>query len=406
VLVLVLVLIGLVSQQCAGQTIRPLGQFPVYSVAFLKAGRFTSNTPMGLLASAFGMLEGDGVYYVPKFDFSNINNTSPQLLDSTITWPNDPYFVPTGTIPGFSQIVMIGSGFLVPTKTSGYINAIDVQSGDVYQVSPYLEEWFYHRVRFMDVDGDGLQDIITSRATKPTFGSGQGELVWLKQPSSNTFDNPWTLTHLYGGPDFLFDLIDVNGDGYYEVAAAEFFGLQLTLTYSTKGNFSDPTTLKQVVIDANLKAGFDVHVLDVNGDGKKDLVATNHLGDGTGAVYAYEVPPNWQEGNWPRHVLASGFPVTEPGYGQAAPGAAIPFYPKTSTTSGRAWIILSGDGSQCAYELRPKSATGWDYSMTTIVNTAATVGQPTVADVNGDGWAEVFLSAYDTGIVYVYTYAP
>ncbi len=49
--------------------------------------------------------------------------------------------------------------------------------------------YFYHKADWYDVDGDGLLDLITARATKPLFGSGSGELLWLKQPSSSPLTN-------------------------------------------------------------------------------------------------------------------------------------------------------------------------------------------------------------------------
>jgi len=386
------------------QTIRQVGQFSIPSAAFLRLGRFTPSSPLSLLATAFGVFSGDGLYYIENIDLDNINSTNPTIISQDVLWPNEPAIIPTGTIKNYNKLVIVGGGFLVPTKGTGAITIFDLENNFAStEISVSKSGYFYHRVRWHDVNGDGLLDIITARATKPLIGSGSGELIWYQQPASDPLSGPWAVNHLADGPDFLFELLDVNNDGVPEVAAAEFFGEKLTLTYSTSGNWNDPSSIKQTVIDANIGSGFDVRILDISADGKQEIIATNHQGDGTGAVYAYEIPTNWQQGNWPRYTLAKSFPVREPGLNQAAPGAPIPFYP-TTDTSGRGWIILSGDGSQCAYELRPIS--GWEYNITTILNAVSTVGQPAVGDVNGDGYAEVFVPAYDSSTVYVFTYAP
>lgn len=121
--------------------------------------------------------------------------------------------------------------------------------------------------------------------------------------------------------------------------------------------------------------------------------------------------------------------MTQPGVGQAAPGAAFPFFPyspnrknpsqnnvlvnsqtesgilsESDATARMPWILLDGDGSQCAYQLKPLSP--WKYSVTTIINAQATVGEIAFKDIDGDGYVEFFVPAYDTGVVYAFTYGP
>lgn len=67
-------------------------------------------------------------------------------------------------------------------------------------------------------------------------------------------------------------------------------------------------------------------------------------------------------------------------------------------------IILSGDGSQECYLLMPLSP--WTYNVSVLVNVGGTVGTPAVGDVDNDGYAEVFVSAYDSSTVYAFSFAP
>lgn len=82
---------------------------------------------------------------------------------------------------------------------------------------------------------------------------------------------------------------------------------------------------------------FSVQVVDINGDGKKEILATNHDGQGNGGVFAYEL----SGGKWVRHDLAVGFPILNGGNFQAAPGAAEAFFPNKNSSS-RPHIVVSG----------------------------------------------------------------
>ena len=53
------------------------------------------------------------------------------------------------------------------------------------------------------MDGDGLVDSVSARATVPTFGSPKGELVWFKQPASNALGQTWAETVIGNGPDVM-----------------------------------------------------------------------------------------------------------------------------------------------------------------------------------------------------------
>jgi hypothetical protein len=100
------------------------------------------------------------------------------------------------------------------------------------------------------------------------------------------------------------------------------------------------------------------------------------------------------------------FVVRESGFAQAAPGNAIAFQPKIGDTS-KPWIAVSGDGSQQAYIVQPVSEdpNNWEYKTFVIVDSKGTVGQVVVGDVDNNGFSEIYLSIYDQGLVYGFTFS-
>jgi hypothetical protein len=66
-------------------------------------------------------------------------------------------------------------------------------------------------------------------------------------------------------------------------------------------------------------------------------------------------------------------------------------------------IVVAGDGAFQAYLLLP-AGSGFQYTTVVLDNAGGTVGAIGVADVNGDGFTELFVPNYDKNYVNVYTY--
>ncbi|KAG5653433.1 hypothetical protein H0H81_000435 [Sphagnurus paluster] len=371
-----------------------------------------SNT---LFVSSFHATGSDYVYRINNVASATkpagLAGLTATKIAGSVTWPNDVVAAPK-SIFGTDGVV-VGGGFLVPGKGNGglYFSPSASGSSGSWVTLAAKSGWFYHRAVFADMDGDGVLDMVSCRANQPLFGSASTMLVWLKPKDATKPTGTWVETEIGAGCDALFTVADLDNSGIPEIIAASYFTKQFNLFYSNaKTGFQNKADIKKVLLDGTIGAAFDVQFVDVNGDGKKDLLVTNHQGGSdkpSGSVYAYEIPAPASMADptaYQRHLLATGFPVTQGGLNQASPGSPVAFYPNAANKSGAPHIAVAGDAAQIAYVLIPDPKTPWTYTTTMLHNCGCTVGKLEVADVDGDGFAEVFVPCYDNGVLAAYSF--
>jgi len=159
------------------------------------------------------------------------------------------------------------------------------------------------------------------------------------------------------------------------------------------------------IIDTNLGLPFAVSLDDLDGDGKKELIATNHQDDETeikAAIFAYEVPwDNLIEGEYPRHTLAwHPSLIKQPGKGVGSPGFAYSFYPQKDMT-GPKHIVCAGDGSFDVWYLQPTGRFTYDIQ---ILDFPGTTGELLLRDFDGDGIMDILLPDNDEWALYGITF--
>ena len=402
----------------------------------------------------FTYLERDLVARLPNLGFKKpgqINSSDIEILtdqhlplgggDGTFLaantiWPNDTRRVPRDVF-NFEALV-IPQGFHTALKP-GRLSIVDLTNRDfsgnypeyvVHQSGTSAENpaKFYHHVEFVDMNGDGRKDMLTSRSgfrVGGNFTPPSGDLVWFEQPENYDGTQSWTEHRIYQmpfpgtGPDIDFKAADLNGDGIVEIVAPhvftgtpgpngeppengkiEIYGVPDGFTSWSGVGFEPgnrPPKIHTVVDDQGLP--FSVYITDLNRDGKKDILATNHqavesFSATPGRVLAIEQPADSKlfESKWQTHVLLDGIrpypnvPGRRPP-GRLAPGTAEAFYPSAFARNRKPWILVSGDEAGKVWVLKPNSQrrSNWQYDSAIVFDINDTFGEGTSQTPNDKG---------------------
>ncbi len=406
---------------------------------------------------------------------SDLNGTA------NTVWPNEVEKLPVGMLR--FNALLVPQGFISAAKPGRLtiINLDDAARTEylVHQstqssgspTDPANSPRAYHQGVFFDVDGDGLKDIVTVRSgfkVGATVYPPYGELVWFKNPGSALSPTvPWKETVLWGGPtagflgpDISLAAADLNRDGIPEIVATHFFS----------GGTGNPPTGGKIVLygapaggrwsDVNLATGklprvkdistnqgfpFGVQLVDLNRDGRLDVLASNHAPDNCttqtssvipGRVYALEMPTDGQifTSPWTTRILMDNIrpnpslPGTT-GSGRLAPGKARAFHTHRSLeATSKPYIVVGGDEAGKAWVLRPQNSivtTNWAYDSGLIFDLNLTYGanatqtpiasgpaagrtRSTIGGIgvryNKNGYAELYVPAYEAQGVHVFSY--
>jgi hypothetical protein len=393
-------------------------------------------------------------------------------------WPNENDRVPDGVLP--FQGVIVPGGFLSAEKPGRLtIVNLDDPSRAEYVVAEagtakpqcrdgkvVNEQWYYHQVVFHDMDGDGRKDVVTARASFKPFLHGcppAGELLWFRNPGPALKPEvPWQAHVLVGlpreldGPEVNMDLADLDGDGTPEIIATHFFtNDHISIFGAPRGmpwSAVDPAqglTVRRKAIMSGQGRPFAVEAVDLDLDGRLEVLTSNHQGDGCfevtkdaipGRVLALVPPDSGRifEDEWTTQVLKDGIrphptlPQPARGPGRLAPNRAVAFWPRRSMEGReRPWIVVGGDEASKVWVLRPvapKAKRDWRYESFVIFDINDHYGPGTtqtllesprgvkIGTIGGltwrydrpgpDGRAEIWAPVFEARQIHVFSFRP
>ena len=153
----------------------------------------------------------------------------------------------------------------------------------------------------------------------------------------------------------MFEVVQ-NFPGYENsliIFAAEFFNKKVTV-YEIK----NAEVVNYRILDTLIDQAYSVHYLDINADGKYELLVNNHEKDNTKAgIFLYEVPEDIFSGVFKRTQIASGF---KNAFSLLIPNMCPGFpYPVKPTPTSPVHILIAGDGDYSAHLMRPDGKGGY-----------------------------------------------
>jgi len=119
-------------------------------------------------------------------------------------------------------------------------------------------------------------------------------------------------------------------------------------------------------------------------------------------MYAYTVPDDIMTGEFERFTVAKNFkPVKKFFANNRTPSYPYAIYPDGYEPNKRAHILVAGSGDYKASLLIPTGddPNEFEYEKKEIVNAKGIVGAIATADVDGDGWLEMYMANYNKGYV-------
>ncbi|MEC7987300.1 MAG: VCBS repeat-containing protein [Myxococcota bacterium] len=310
--------------------------------------------------------------------------------------------------------ILVGFGFL-----TCQLNPFTGPCGALAWIENQGNEWkphdivrgenvFYHHPLFTDLDGDGIEDILTVKESYATpFGTEAGaELGWWKGLGDGAFSDEIYITDGLGS---LPQLWDIDQDGDLDIISGEYFADPYTsyvwLEQKTPPSDDNPQgDWEKHTIDDNAGPTIQIHLVDdLYGDGVLRAVASNHTNteksspDPWPSELAIYTPPEDPRQPWTKETIYDGFISATPST-QAAPGI---FTVGDADDDGDMDILISGDGDPRVVWFEQSSS--GIFELHTLEPELTQAGSLQIKNLSGDSRTEMTVSGYDDNVLFVYS---
>jgi hypothetical protein len=365
----------------------------------------------------FADLDGDGSYELVVSQFAGSGPFGSGRVDVyRMTRPGDPSSYERETVadgirfPNHVEVddldgdgnadLLVPSGFLacMPTSCGGISWVRRGEGGWEHHRLRQGDGYFYHRVLRHDFDGDGSVDWLTVGEKKGMFDRGEAKVLLFKD--GDTSRRPLIIGEGLGS---LPIALDMDGDGDIDVASAEFFGARASFAWlENKGGDG----WERHAIDRDSGGSIQLSAVEnLFGDGRTILVGSNHTNQSDDAsqpesgVFVFE-PGADPRDPWRRRMISRGI-RSRPSNGPAYQGAPGVFDWGDADGDGDLDIAVHGDGDANVYLLEQVAAGEFE---TRVIARDLGQGGVAMADIDGDGAAEIAIGSYERDLLYIVDY--
>ncbi|MGI9579285.1 MAG: FG-GAP repeat domain-containing protein [Microthrixaceae bacterium] len=367
--------------------------------AFVVAGDVTGGAGDELVSTSFGAgTSSPGTVSLHELgaDLGDWTTTPIVTASDDIAFPNDPTITDVDG-DGDADVIVPAGFFLCELSFSpcGSLQWFEQDGGSWirHQVVDPGNARFYHSAKLADVDGDGLDDLVTVSET-----SSSARAEWFAGTvGPDRFETTPKVIGSGGGS--LVVIHDVDGDGDEDVVSPQLFGgsgvvwFERTADPSPASPTGEWTRHKAV----NFGAGFAIeHIEDLLGDGVDRWVATNHVANAGAGVFVVDQAADPTD-PWATTRVSKGIQVDSVQPGDLAPGF---FGVGDIDGDGENDIAVSGDGDPRIFWLRQEA----DDSFSTFVldDDMGQAGGALVLDLDGNGTNEMVFSSYENDVIKIY----
>ncbi len=284
-----------------------------------------------------------------------------------------------------------------------------------HDIVEFGSQLYYHHGELVDLDGDGIDDLVTvgeARVTQifPPDSYDLLEACWFRgTDGADRFESePRVIGEGLGSIPTVYD---IDGDGDDDVLGAEFFveGIYENASYAWMEQVSEPSAgdpagvwTRHVIAD-DLGPAIQLSLVpDLYGDDVLRAVGSNHTnvnnGDPESAVHVFDIPADPTDSPWERTKISEG--IVSVAGSQMAPQAAPGVFGWGDVDGdGDLDIALSGDGDKRVFVLE-QTAPG-EFATHVLIDPFGQAGGMEIMDLDEDGNSEILATSYEENQVVV-----
>ena len=233
-------------------------------------------------------------------------DSSPYEFKST----NKAQKVPDDVFPG-EKALLVPDGFLTPGDRTGNVYLMLLENDDItgvkktIKLAEDIEDYWYHKGHWVDMNGDGLKDLLIPRSN---YQPGGGRLIWLENPGETALsdDKPWKEHMICEGPgvETSIDFLPQYPNEvivWAAIARDEKLGFYRVSTV-------DGTLVDSRIIIEDRGRMKSVQTVDLNGDGQKQILFNNYeYSASDNGIWASTIPDDLMTGDFNIYNIALGF---------------------------------------------------------------------------------------------------